>query len=721
VVGGAAGVTRTPEVRVEIQALRAIAVLLVLVFHVWPTSIRGGFVGVDVFFAISGFLITSHLLREVDRTGRLSLLAFWARRARRLLPAALLVLLVCTILTLVVVPVTYWVQYFDDLRASTAYGQNWRLAAQAVDYFAAGNAPSPVQHYWSLSAEEQFYLVWPVLILAALALARRRVVREPRRSIALVLSAVAALSLACSIYYTAANPAAAYFVTPTRAWEFAAGGLLALLPERGGSHDGLDSVLSWAGISAIALAAFSYSVRTEFPGWAALLPVAGALAVIRAGAPRRRWAPTPVLGLAPVQFVGDVSYSIYLWHWPFLILAPFVLHGGVHTNTRITIVMLTILAAWLTKVCVEDPVRTGRWLTRRPPRWTFAYGFAAMALVAAVTIEGSAQVEAQIRKADRASRAFLATHPRCFGAASRDPQHPCNNPKLKYTVVPTPLAAKGPGPHCREAFHIAEKQVCEFGVAQSKATTTVALIGDSHAGHWRAALDIVGKDEHWYGLNIGHSSCPLSRATRAIPEPERSHCNRWRSEVFKWFRRHPEVSTVFVAQLSGGTSVLPWRGKDQLSTAVAGYVAAWKALPRSVQRIYVIRDTPKARGNTDTCVQQAIGRHAQPGIACALSRGQYLDRDAAAIAAARSHSSRVRLLDFTRFFCDARRCYPVVGGALVFKDTSHMTPVWARTLAPYFERAVDQATGGATTAAASASAFAGIVAAVRQTLRFALI
>src|SRR5262249_38902934 len=152
----------------------------------------------------------------------------------------------------------------------------------------------------------------------------------------------------------------------------------------------------------------------------------------------------------------------------------------------------------------------------------------------------------------------------------------------------------------------------------------------------------------------------------------------------------------------GGTSVVPWRGKDPFSTAVAGYLSAWKALPRSVGRIFVIRDTPKARGNTDTCVQQAMGRHAQPGIACALPRGQYLDRDPAAIAAGKSPSSRVRLLDLTRYFCDAGKCYPVIGGALVFKDQSHMTPVYARTLAPYVARAVDRATGS-TQAAAPAS------------------
>ena len=221
--------------------------------------------------------------------------------------------------------------------------------------------------------------------------------------------------------------------------------------------------------------------------------MAGALAVMRARTSEWRWAPTPVLKLAPMQFVGDVSYSIYLWHWPLLLLAPFVTHRAVHTDTRITVLMLTILAAWLTKVIVEDPVRSGRFLTLRPPRVTFAFAAAAIALVVAVTVDGNAQVRAQTRKAQRRSDAILAKKPSCFGAASRDPQHPCTNPRLRFTVVPTPLEAKQPGPHCRVAFHIERKQVCRFGVAKSKAKGTVALIGDSHAGHWRPALDIVAR------------------------------------------------------------------------------------------------------------------------------------------------------------------------------------------------------------------------------------
>ena len=203
--------------RAEIQALRALAVALVLVYHLWPAVLPGGFVGVDVFFAISGFLITSLLLREAERAGSVSLRAFWARRARRILPAALLTVLVCALATIALVPLTRWQQFFAEMRASTAYVQNWKLAGDAVDYLAAANAPSPVQHYWSLSIEEQFYLLWPGLIGVAVRVTRGRPVQARRGAVTAVLAAATGLSLAYSIAHTSADPAAAYFVTPTRA------------------------------------------------------------------------------------------------------------------------------------------------------------------------------------------------------------------------------------------------------------------------------------------------------------------------------------------------------------------------------------------------------------------------------------------------------------------------------------------------------------------------
>jgi peptidoglycan/LPS O-acetylase OafA/YrhL len=672
----------------EVQALRAVAVVLVLVFHVWPESVPGGYVGVDVFFVISGFLITSHLLRELDRTARISLTGFWARRARRLLPAAFLVLAVCAGATLALVPLTYWQQYLAEIRASTAYVQNWQLASEAVDYFAADNAPSPVQHYWSLSAEEQFYLVWPVLIALAAGVTRGRPGHIRRRSIAAVLSAVTALSLAYSMSRTAASPAAAYFVTPTRAWEFGAGGLLAMLPRAEG-HIALRAALSWVGLAAIAVAAFAFTVQTPFPGCAALLPVLGALAVMRAGAPARIWAPTPALRAAPVQFVGDVSYSVYLWHWPLLVLAPFVTHGGVHTSTRITIVMLTFLAAWLTKLFVEDPVRAGRLLVTRPARWTFLCAGSGMALLLALAAGGTAHLRDEVQKAERQTRAVLADQPRCFGAASRDPEHPCSNAKLRLRVVPTPLEAKnGPNAPCEVAFHIQGKKVCSFGVPERHAAATIALIGDSHAGHWRYAVQEVARANNWHGLGIGHASCPLSKAIRPLQGSDRAHCIRWKRDVFRWLDDHPEVSTIFVSQLSGGTGVVPSNGRDAFGTAVAGYLAAWKALPPSVKHVIVIRDTPKVRGNTDTCIERAMARHRPAGPACAVPRGGALDRDPAAVAAGRDRSGRIQVADLTRFFCDRSRCFPVIGGALVFKDSTHVTSVYAATLGPYLGRRV---------------------------------
>jgi peptidoglycan/LPS O-acetylase OafA/YrhL len=211
--------------RTEIQALRAAAVALVVAYHLWPSAVDGGYIGVDVFFVISGFLITGQLLRAAERDGRVSLADFWARRARRILPAALVVLAFCAVATKLVVPETQWQRFLDEVVASAAYVENWHLANTATDYLASDDASSPVRHFWSLSVEEQFYVVWPLLIMLALAIS------NTRRSIAAVLGTVTVASFVYGVIATANSPADAFFITPTRAWEFGIGGLLALLPD----------------------------------------------------------------------------------------------------------------------------------------------------------------------------------------------------------------------------------------------------------------------------------------------------------------------------------------------------------------------------------------------------------------------------------------------------------------------------------------------------------
>ncbi|MET1051267.1 MAG: acyltransferase, partial [Mycetocola sp.] len=288
------------------QALRAFAVLSVVLYHLWPTRLPGGYVGVDIFFAISGFLIIGHLLREIDTNGRVSLSRFWARRARRLLPASLLVLIATGVATVFWVPITLWQQWFKEIGAAAIYVQNWVLSADAVDYLGAENQPSAVQHFWSLSVEEQFYIFWPLVIVLILILSRGR---SPRRTIGAVLILITVASFAYSTLAVAVDPAPAYFVTHSRAWEFGAGGVLALLASSEvRTWPVVRSLVSWAGIIALVGTVFLYTADTPFPGAAALLPIAGTLAVIWAGTPAVTWAPSAAMSLRPVQWVGDVSY-----------------------------------------------------------------------------------------------------------------------------------------------------------------------------------------------------------------------------------------------------------------------------------------------------------------------------------------------------------------------------------------------------------------------------
>ena len=683
------------RVRPEIQSLRALAVGVVVVYHFWPRLLPGGFVGVDVFFVISGFLITAQLLREIDATGRVSMSRFWARRARRILPAALFVLLFCAVATVVFVPLNYWQRFFGDLRASTTYGQNWHLAAAAVNYFSADDPPSPVQHFWSLSAEEQFYIVWPLLILLSAAVTRVCRLRADIRTIAAVLSGLTLASLIYGVYRTSADPAAAYFVTPTRAWEFGMGGLLALLAGRPVSRRNGAGLLTWLGLAAIAVAAATSSNSTAFPGVAALLPVIGTLLVIHMGRTGTRLAPARLLRLKLAQFLGDISYAVYLWHLPLLVLAPFALHANVSSEGRLVIAMLTTFAAWLTKMAIEDPVRRGPILTTRRARWTFTAAASCTAVLVGVSAWGTAYVQAQIRADDRAADRVVASKPICFGAAARDSEHPCRNPKLRLSVVPTPVAARDrPNAPCTSTS-TKPFTICEFGVPRRNARATIALVGDSHASHWRAALAVVARENGWHGLSITRSGCPLSTMVRKLRNPLEGRCIQWNRTLPKWFAAHPSIHTIFVVQDTGAKWVVP-HGQNPFQAQVAGFTRAWHSLPRSVRHVVVIHDTPKDRLTTAACVERAIHAARDAGHACKVPRRAAVEPDAQATAARRLRSPRVVSVDLNQFFCDRRWCYPVIGGALVHKDDHHLTVVFATTLGPYVERALQRALPGFT-------------------------
>ena len=335
--------------RQEIQGLRAVAVLLVVLFHLWPDRLPGGYVGVDVFFVISGFLITAHLLREVDRDGSVDLARFWARRMRRLLPASYLVLLVSAVGVLLWVPRLLWQQFFGEVLAAALYVENWALAINAVDYLAADNTPSPAQHYWTLSAEEQFYLVWPLLVLLGVWWARRRrqlgaVDGGSRRAVLGVLAVATVASLAYSLWVTATNPPGPTS-SPRRAPGSSARGHCSrslLLRDGWGSRRGLvvcSAGSAWS--SAVVLRWLSTS-RPRSRGRQPCGSSPAAVVLIWVEAPGLGWSHARLLVLRPARFLGDISYSVYLWHWPLIILLPFVTDHALTRVDKVGILVATI-------------------------------------------------------------------------------------------------------------------------------------------------------------------------------------------------------------------------------------------------------------------------------------------------------------------------------------------------------------------------------------------
>ncbi|MET9190551.1 acyltransferase, partial [Streptomyces tendae] len=354
--GGSAPPPQGHPPRPDIQGLRAVAVGLVVLSHAGVAQVGGGYVGVDVFFVISGFLITSLLLRELATTGRVSLRSFYARRALRLLPASSLVIAVTLVGAWLFLSKARLAEYAGDALAGALYTLNFRLAAAGTDYLAQNGPPSPFQHVWSLAVEEQFYLVWPVLLLLTWRIARGR-----RGPVVVPLAALCALSFAAGVVVTDRSAPWAYFGSPARFWELGAGALLALAAERlRRLPAALAAALGWLGLVCVTVAALRYDDQTPFPGHHALLPVAGAVLVLAGGCVPTSYGAGLLLERRPLVRLGGLSYGWYLWHWPLLVTAPAALgraDGTAELPLALALSAVALALAWATLRLVENPVR----------------------------------------------------------------------------------------------------------------------------------------------------------------------------------------------------------------------------------------------------------------------------------------------------------------------------------------------------------------------------
>ncbi|OBB82604.1 acyltransferase family protein [Mycobacterium sp. 852002-30065_SCH5024008] len=692
--------------RPDIEGLRAVAVIAVVLYHAGIPGVTGGYIGVDVFFVISGFLITGLLVREVNDTNTVALERFYAARARRLLPAAAVVGVVTAIGAAAVLPPLQARSVFLDGIASALYVGNYRFATQGTDYLTTHLA-SPFQHYWSLGVEEQFYLVWPVLIIGTAWLVRRVPALRGAAPYAVVLGVVGAASLAAAVLWTRTSPPWAFFSLPTRAWELAAGGLVAL-SIRHWRHLSLltASIAGWGGLALILLTCTQLDARTPYPGTAALLPVLGTALVIGGGSVTRGLGAGRLLCRPAMRAIGRISYSWYLWHWPVLLLMPALLGEPAGLPARLTATAVSAGLAIITLHLVENPGRFAAAL-RRSAKASLAVAGAASAAAACACVLLLNVMPVPVGHGMAAPRAnILAVPPtaapnvspqeaavRDVFAQARAAVAASANLKAVPANLDPPLA-KAPADKaavfvngCVRSWREVGQNECATGDFASP--TTVALIGDSHAAMWDPAFQLVAEQRHWRLETLAKVTCPLQDLHILSPYLGREYteCEQWRGQIKgRLAAEHPRLVVVDMSRRYGAD--FSFNSYDPAWTDTLGRTVA--QLRSTGAAVLILGPAPDPHSSVPTC----LSAHLDDAGACAPARSAAVDDDGIAAERAVTTAGGGQYADLTDLFCTPDRCPTIVGNTLVFRDDNHVTTECAQLLAPVMGALADRALAG---------------------------
>ena len=672
--------------RSDIQGLRALAVGLVILAHAGFRTASGGFVGVDVFFVISGFLIIGLLLREAGETRHISILDFYARRARRVIPAATVVLVVTAVAAAWILPLVRGVEVVKDAVWAAFFAANIRFSLVETDYFSQGEPPSPVQHYWSLSVEEQFYIVIPLLLLAVAVLVRRRAPsadaeqrrRLLRAAVLVVLGAVTLSSLAWSIVVTAQSPTGAYFSTAARAWELGIGGLAATLvwgrvPRLG--RWATEALLA-LGLAMIAYATLRFDEQTAVPGSAALVPVLGAALMLAAGSTTGASSTYlfRLLSLPPARVVGDWSYSLYLWHFPVLRLCQEYWEEPRLSRPHLLFALVLVLAlSAATYHLVEQPFRKGvRW---RPRARAIALYPVSLALVVVTSFGAHTWVDGQL--------AALEDNP---GITVSDyAQDGLSGDPAVALVEASVLAAEEGRPvpgglepalgAVRESvaplgdcdYRTGTQQLCAFG--DPEAERSIVVTGDSHARHWSPALAEIGERYGYAVYVLVYSGCPATAVTRPTDSGRAwSECADFKKWVLDQVRElSPELVVV---------SNNAYRSSFMRPRQVEGLKDQLRLLAPLAERVAMIGNSPKLPRAPGTCLSSR-----GVDLSDCLQQPEEPDTRIQGDFRRTTESLGMTYVDARKWFCAEQGCPGVIGRVVPMRDREHVTLEYSRQLA----------------------------------------
>lgn len=662
-----AGAEGEKRFRQDIQGIRGVALVIVLLTHARINWAQGGFVGLDVFFVLSGFLITGLLLAQLRRKGEISLREFYGRRAKRLLPAAATVLVFVAVTSAVLYGIVMRMETGGDVIAASLYFVNWHFIHQGIDYFAFQDAiVSPVQHYWSLSVEEQFYVFWPLVLVGLAWLAAK--IRRRRAGVVLTATILITIaSLAYSIVYSPANPDAAYFSTLTRIWQILSGAILAMiLPRSIAMPRILSEILVIGGIATVLVTWLVFNETDPYPGWRALLPVGGTVALIIGGTAVYRGIGVRFLAWRPFQYLGKISYSWYLWHWPFVVFAMVIWGNEIGTGGMLLIIAASWVPAQLAHVLIEEPFRRSRDLNRRP------VAALAVGLICSVVAVG-AGLTIGINTID------IEEAPERAIAAEVSPADGTAQQKVKR-IRPLPeKARKDRGAAFKDCLvmgPVTESPACRFGKTRDPAKKIV-LFGDSHSLQYSPPLIDLARKYGWQLTVLSRAGCLVADVTF------RPNCDAWRQNAFRRIERErPDLVVVSTGTLDRyrlGRDDRKLSRDESQPALVEAMARTLRKLKATSGRVAVIRDQARAPFLPYECVAENSDNVKK----CIFDSGR---RPSWAFDLDASRQTGVPVLDPEKKLCYRGKCPSVIGDVLVYRDTYHLSATFSRSLAPWLYR-----------------------------------
>lgn len=674
------------EFRKDLQGLRAIAVLFVLFFHAGAPGFNGGFIGVDIFFVLSGFLITGNLLREVISTGTVSPKNFYAKRMRRLLPESLLVLFFTLLTCFLFLPPVLIPNFVGDITSAVLYVSNMSFATQATDYFASGSTPSPVLHFWSLGVEEQFYIFWPMVVLL---LTKSKL--HARYSVRLFASIAFIVSLFFALWLLPRSQPWAFFSLPSRAWELALGAILATVVSHVSKmNHKLINILGFIGLLLVIFSGFFIRAANQFPGLLALVPTVGAGLIIISGAHKGKTLTSNLLSVEPMQYIGKISYSLYLWHWPIFVIPAIIVGHSLSWPIRIFLFLVTFIAASLSEKFVENPFKAG-FLTHLIPKRTFYITLISMILVitSAFTFRYESLHGFRPFKVFSSSSSPVAPTQTSARPATIDQPVPKNlQPSLFNAKTDRSINYAD---RCHTQLNMpASTAPCLYGDLNSK--TTIALFGDSHALAWFPAVNKIAKLHHWKLYSQTMSSCGPADIPAWSPSTGSlmQNCPIWRaSAINKIIAVHP----LFI--LMGGT-----RGFETLNAQ--GAVASppenhliWEAgIKRNIEKfkaagikIILLSDVPVANGDPVVC----LSAHPDSSLACANPVSKAIDIGWLETERKVAKDEGIALIEAQMWVCPTDPCPVIIKNTLVYFDAGHMTATFSASLSSKLNAAIKKA------------------------------